>query len=348
VFVHDRQTGETTRVSVSGTGAQGDDVSEPAALSADGRFVAFTSAASNLVPGDTNQCGPKGFFRSCPDAFVHDRQTGETVRVSVTGAGAQGDGLSIAAGLSADGRHVAFTSTAPNLVPGDTNRCGSIPFTQAWGISGGLPARATGPDASSGPGTCPDAFVHDRLTGATSRISVSSSGRQGDDFSYAGALSADGRHVVFTSQASNLVPGDTNATGDVFVHDRWARRTTRVSVSSTGRQGGRESRGTALSADGRYVAFLSWASNLVPGDVNDAEDAFVHDRRTGRTVQVSVSSRGVPGDDETFEPAMSADGRTVAFASFATNLVAPRVVRCRTPQGEPYLCPHTFVHERPG
>jgi uncharacterized membrane protein len=190
--------------------------------------------------------------------------------------------------------------------------------------------------------------VHDRLTGATSRISVSSSGRQGDDFSYAGALSADGRHVVFTSQASNLVPGDTNATGDVFVHDRWARRTTRVSVSSTGRQGGRESRGTALSADGRYVAFLSWASNLVPGDVNDAEDAFVHDRRTGRTVQVSVSSRGVPGDDETFEPAMSADGRTVAFASFATNLVAPRVVRCRTPQGEPYLCPHTFVHERPG
>jgi hypothetical protein len=233
--VHDRQTGATTRVSVSSVGGQGNDFSSGPALSADGRYVAFESTASNLVAGDTNGSG---------DVFVHDRQTGATTRVSVSSTGEQGNGNSFRAALSADGRYVAFESTASNLVAGDTN------------------------------GTS-DIFVHDRQTGATTRVSVSSAGEQGNNNSFRSALSANGRYVAFYSLASNLVAGDTNGRWDVFVHDRQTGVTRRVSVSSAGVQGNHDSMWPALSADGRYVAFDSVASNLVPGDTNETWDVFI-------------------------------------------------------------------------
>jgi Tol biopolymer transport system component len=238
IFVRDRQTATTTRVSVGADGAQGDRSSSEPAISADGRFVAFASEASNLVPGDTNDA---------QDVFVRDRQTAKTTRVSVGAHRTQSNAESFGPAISANGRHVAFSSEASNLVPGDTNRAS-------------------------------DVFVHDRQTTTTTRVSFGDYRTQGNDRSTEPAISADGRYVAFSSGASNLVPGDTNDAQDVFVRDRWTAKTTRVSLGDYGRQGNAESFGPAISANGRYVAFFSDATNLVPGDTNGNSDVFVRIR----------------------------------------------------------------------
>jgi Tol biopolymer transport system component len=241
------------RVSVSTAGTQGDGASTYCAVSGDGRFVAFLSAADNLVAGDTN---------GHVDVFVRDRQLGTTERVSVSTAGAQADADCLGPAISADGRFVVFSSAATTLVPADTN--GKL-----------------------------DVFVHDRQTGITERVSVSSAGVQGDNNSAFPSISGDGRFVAFWSAATNLVSGDTNAHSDVFVHDRQTGVTERVSVSSAGVQADGDSLvSPAISADGRFVAFYSSATNLVPGDTNAQADVFVGDRQLGTTERVSVSSAG--------------------------------------------------------
>jgi Tol biopolymer transport system component len=222
--------------------------------------------------------------------FVHDRQTGITERVSVDSAGNEGNSLSGSPAISADGRFVAFQSSASNLVTGDTN---------GWS----------------------DIFVHDRQTGITERVSVDSAGNQGNAGSWYPAIRADARYVAFESEATNLVPGDNNGWFDIFVHDRQTGITERVSVDSAGNQGNGSSRDPAISADGRYVAFQSCASNLVTGDTNGRADTFVHDRQTGITERVSVDSAGNEGNSFSQEVHVSADGRFVAFASEASNLV---------------------------
>jgi Tol biopolymer transport system component len=247
-------------------------------------MIAFRSDVSDLVPGDTIDA---------MDAFVRDMRTGGATRVSVSSAGEQGNRDSWSPFISADGRYVAFSSQASNLVPGDTN-----------GKS--------------------DVLVRDMQAGITTRVSVSSTGEQGAGDSYGGCISADGRFVAFVSLAPNLVPEDTNGKWDVFLRDTWNGVTTRVSVSSEGRQADGDSfsySGASLSADGRYVAFHSDAANLVPDDTNNAKDVFLHDMRTGATTRVSASSRGVQGNAGSENPAISADGRYVAFDSMATNLV---------------------------
>ncbi|GGK39704.1 hypothetical protein GCM10010124_35440 [Pilimelia terevasa] len=274
--------GGFARVSVSGAGAQADGRTDEVALAGTGRLVAFTAEAANLVPGDTN---------GHQDAFVRDRRTGTTRRVSVSGTGGQADGASRNVALSRDGRYVAFTSEATNLVPGDTN-----------GVA--------------------DVFLHDRRTGATARVSVSGAGAQGDGASAVatGRVSADGRYVAFSSAAGNLVSGDTNGAEDVFVRDRWTGTTRRLSVSGSGGQGAGASSGAAISDDGRYVAFVSEAPDLVLGDTNGAADAFLRDRRTGTTRRLSVSAAGAQADDRTAEVVLSATGRYVGLRSRATNL----------------------------
>jgi Tol biopolymer transport system component len=284
VFVRDRQTNLTTRVSVDSTGIQGNDSSWFPSISADGRYVAFWSSATNLVGNDTN-----GTY----DVFVHDRQLGQTSRVSVGLAGAQGNGGSYSPSLSADGRYVAFWSYANDLVSGDTN---------GWA----------------------DVFVHDRQLSLTTRVSVDSGGGQANFSCNYPSLSADGRYVAFESSAGNLAPGDDplSQIPDIFVHDRQTGLTTRVSADSNGVKGISGSMRPSISANGRYVAFESLAPNLVPGDTNNASDVFVHDRQTSQTIRISVTSSGVQGDYISGDAAISADGRHVAFASLATNLVA--------------------------
>jgi Tol biopolymer transport system component len=356
VFVRDRPSGKTTRVSVRTGGEQSSEASYLRAISADGRFVIFSSYASNLVAGDTGGCN--GGRLTCSDVFVRDRMSGKTTRVSVGSGGRQANGNSGEAAISADGRFVAFSSDASNLVAGDTNRC-----VQKY--PGGAP--------SARRYTCADVFVHDRATGTTERVSVSSRDTQanGDSGQRGLAISADGRYVAFDSEASNLVGGDTNKEcfspilrvhssndrvhyncGDVFVHDRVTGKTTRVSVGSGGEQANGASSEPSISADGRFVAFSSEASNLVAGDTNNCgrmncPDVFVHDRATGKTTRVSVSKGGKQGSGPSSEPSISADGRYVAFASYAANLVADDTNACATVrQREKFACPDVFVRDR--
>ena len=287
----------TERVSVATGGGQGDSISRTGSISADGRFVAFYSTATNLVSGDTNAAN---------DIFVHDRQTGTTERVSVTTGGGQADGNSLNPAISADGRFVAFWSTATNLVSGDTNSVADI-------------------------------FVHDRQTGTTERVSVATGGGQATGSgSVNPAISADGRFVAFFSDATNLVSGDTNGANDIFVHDRQTGTTERVSVATGGGQANSTSYDPAISADGRFVAFWSTAADLVTGDINGFPDVFVHDRQTGATERVSVATGGTEATSGSYAPAISADGRFVAFRSDAADLVT----------GDTNTSYDVFVHDR--
>ena len=291
IFVHDRQTGQTSRVSVASDGSQANDASAMPVVSADGRFVAFESLARNLVSGDTN-----GW-----DVFVHDRQTGQTTRASVASDGSQANGDSLEPSISADGRFVAFYSRASNLVSEDTNG--------TW-----------------------DVFVHDRQTGETTRVSLASDGSEGNDSSEDASISADGSLIAFTSKASNLVSGDTNGLWDVFVHDRQTGQTTRASVASDGSQGFDTFPSiSSISADGRFIAFVSIANTLVNGDTNGSTDVFVHDRHTGQTTRASVASDGrqaFVSSGFSANSVISADGRFVVFASLDGTLADDGLNEC--------------------
>jgi len=154
------------------------------------------------------------------------------------------------------------------------------------------------------------------------RPSVSNTEAQSNGDSIWSDVSGDGRFVAFSSDANNLVHGDTNGVTDVFVRDRQAGTTTRVSVGPGGAQGNDDSVNIpSISRNGRYAAFTSLATNLVPGDANGVHDVFVHDRQARTTRRVSVASGGVEGNDNSYDPSLSADGRFVVFYSAATNLV---------------------------
>ena len=318
--------GATERVNVTTSGAQaalGTGVPAPT-ISHDGRYVAFHSKAVNLAAGDTNETD---------DAFVHDRQTGITTRVSVSGSGGQSNGRSLFPAISGNGRFVVFGSGATNLVPGDTNNSPTSPTANP---------QDTGRDS----------FVHDRVTGAIERVNVSSDEVEGRCFTAGGAFQAcgggvalaeadinfDGRYVAFAANASNLVPGDTNNATDIFVRDRQAGTTTRVSLTNAGLQAGAASIEPAISADGRFVAFSSTATNLVAPDPGAARQIYVRDTVANTTTRVSVASGagGAFGTGNSSLPTISSDGRYVAFASLASNLVA----------GDTNNAQDIFVHDR--
>lgn len=159
--------------------------------------------------------------------------------------------------------------------------------------------------------------------GDTTRVSIDSVGAQANDASKRPSISNDGRFVAFESDANNLIIGDTNASTDIFVRDRQTGGVTRVSISSSGTEANEGSGGAAISGDGRYVAFVSDASNLVANDTNNTTDVFVRDRQLGTTIRISVSSSGEQANDLSDYPlAISSDGRFVAFNSDANNLTA--------------------------
>lgn len=281
VYVRDRVTSTTQLVNVSSSGQEvGLSSATDPEIADDGQHVVFTCGWA-LDPIDTN---------GLEDIYIRDIQLGATELVSLTSTGGLGlQGHASDPSVSADGLFVAFQSSATNLVPGDTN--GKI-----------------------------DVFVRDRVQGTTTRTSVSSSGAEANGDCFEAAISASGTVVAFRSLADNLVVGDTNGVSDVFVRDLAAGTTTRVSVSSDGVQGNGLSYQPSLSADGRWVAFSSVATNLTSGDINGVTDIFVHDRQSGQTKLVSVNSNGVQGNLYSYAPATSSDGRFMVFASNATNL----------------------------
>lgn len=332
---------ETLRVSDSELGAQGDFLSSYPSISPDGRFVAFESAASNLVPDDGNQVS---------DVFLRDMQTGAVTRLSLDAQGGDAADTSYRPVVSARGKFVAFHSDAPNLVEsdgnaardvfvrdvrrgvtvrvsldaqgGDPNNTSSDPSISADGRVVAYTTFASDVGANDFNGTL-DVFVLDRKKGRTERVSVATDDRAGNGPSFAPAISGNGRFVAFQSGSDTLGPGDTNSAQDIYVRDRKARTTTRVSVATGGGQAvGGNSSDPSISANGRFVAFESDAGNLVEGDGNNVGDIFVHDRKTGVTTRVSVSSDGTEANAGSFEPSISGDGRFVAFHSRAGNLVA--------------------------
>jgi Tol biopolymer transport system component len=287
VFVRDLEAGTTELVSIASGGARADGPSSSPSLSADGRYVAFTSRATNLGP-----TGDDGAW----DVFVHDRATGVTEQVSrrvgEATAGARGDSGEPV--ISGDGRFVAFTSTADDLVPGGSR--GSV-----------------------------EVFVSDRVTGVVEQASVSSAGEEGNGYSFGPAISDDGNLVAFTTDAFDLVGLDDDVVSVVAVRDRAAGTTTLVSAPGAGAAPDLDSESVVghVSADGSEIFFFSDAADLVPGDANDAVDLFVADTTAGTVERLAVAGPGAEAAGDSFlaGSTVSVDGRHVAFVSDAANLV---------------------------
>ena len=318
------------QISVNSNGEPGNDYSLEPSMSADGRYVVFRSLATNLVPGqpmsdaiyvrdrelgttrmlgasatapDKGLSGVNPVISSTgrwialwsdgrvgadgtsgvPGVYVVDRRAGDIELVSLPNRGAPGPvdaTFENTLSVSRDGRYVAFATYSP-LVANDTNQ-----------------------DS--------DVYIRDRLTDRTTRVSVSSAGRQGDGYSDHPSLSADGRYVAFSSSSKNLVRTDVGPYGgNVFLHDMRTGRTTLLSVSDTGAVG--FGGWPSISADGRYVAFQGGPDTLVPNDTNGTSDIYVRDRLAGTTRRVSLSETGAELPRESFNPVISADGSHVAF-----------------------------------
>ena len=341
VFLHDRQNGVTERISVDPAGAEANDASSVPSISSDGRFVAFASNATNLVPGDTN---------GTSDIFLRDRQSGMTERVDLDDSANQSNGGSGRSSISADGRFIAFSSGASNLVSGDTNGASDIfvrdrdmgttervaldssgteanddsfrPKISSNGRFVVFDSEASNLVANDNNGLF-DVFLHDRQTGLTDRVSVDSAGGEGNDSSNRPAISSDGRFVAFVSDASNLVAEDNNGEFDVFVHDRASGTTERASVASDGDEGMNGFTGfTSISGDGRLLVFNSEAQNFSPNDQQSSEDIFIRDRQTETTERVSIAPVGTQANEQSFRASSSSGGRFIAFESRATNLVS--------------------------
>lgn len=299
VFLRDLTDGTTTRVSRGLDGKETGASSGFATISGDGQVIAFESSASNLRAGKPGEV---------TDIYLVDRTGAVLDWVSRSAAGGEPNGGSGDIALSRDGQMVAFASAASNLVPGDTN-------------------------------LADDVFVRDRRARITHRVSVNSIGGEANDDSGAPSLSDDGRVVAFTSNASTLASfmpgtqslpqfifnrfnmGDENFVSDVFVHDLVSGHTELVSVSTDGVQGVAESYEASISGDGTKVAFASFSSALVPGDLSPGSEIFLRDLTIRQTSRVSVAEDDRQGNGMSVQPAISADGRGVAFTSESTNLV---------------------------
>jgi len=284
VFLHDRRSGNTKRVSVDSAGLQANSDSDAPAISSDGRFVAFQSDATNLVAGDGN---------GASDVFVRDLQNGTTERVSVDSGGVGANHGSFHPSLSSDGAFVAFDSVATNLDAADTQN------------------------------TRPDVYLRDRSAGTTVLLSKEIGGVVGDGDSTHPYVSADASFVAFESVATNLVKDDKNGCSDVFVLSRGAGVQVRVSVDSTGAEANGDSFGAVLSAGGGIVAFSSDATDLVAGDTNGGTDAFVRVSSTGETLRVSVDSAGQQAKLGGVAHSLSANGLFCGFDSDSSDLVVP-------------------------
>lgn len=278
---------QITRVSVDSAGGEADGPCIPALISSDGRYVLFVSTASALVSNDMN---------GVQDVFVRDRVNGTTECVSIDPFGVPGNNASGGTAfdvpaISRDGHYVAFVSDATDLISGTTTSGSQL-------------------------------FVRDRVSGVTELVSLSTSGSAANAACSSASLSADGHFVAFDSLASNLVSGDTNGATDVFIRDRVAGTTERISVSAAGAQSSQGGYFPFISVDGSMVGFSSGSTDLVAGDKNHVDDAFLRDRVNLTTERVSVDSNGVEANNTSYVRGLSSDGRFIMMASLASNLVS--------------------------
>lgn len=250
--------------------------------SADGRFIAFDSDATNLVSSDVN---------SQRDVFWRDREFGITRRVSVNSNGAEGNNRSVTPSISATGRFVVFTSFATNLDSADSN--GTI-----------------------------DVFEHDTTSATTRLVSAAPNGQSANFGSFDADVSADGGRVVFASAATSLVAGDNNGKWDIYLRNTVSNTTTRVSHGAGGVEPNDHCYRPRISDDGRFICFMSDASNLVAGDVNGVRDVFLYDVQADTTVAPTVNPGFLIGNGPSESPEVNANGDFVVFTTLATNLVA--------------------------
>ena len=339
IYAYDRITKKITRVSVNDSGKPGDKQSFGASISSDGRYVAFISDATNLVEGDTNDK---------QDVFVRDRKKGTTVRISVSNVGEQANADCHEVVITADGRVLAFSSISSTLDENINNRSADIflcdreaqfvrritrsrdgyeadhdsgePSISANGRFVAFYSHATNITPKD-TNLAPDIYLFDSLTGTTELISVASNRMIGNRDSRRPRVSADGRFVVFESWADNLVVDDQNETPDIFLRDRESKKTICVSTDVDGKPGNDESRDPRISDDGNFVVFTSYASNLVADDTNNLPDVFVYDRKTQETERVNLTDKREQAAGRSGEAVLSGDGKWVAFASKASNLV---------------------------
>jgi Tol biopolymer transport system component len=338
IFLHDWLTGTTERVSLSGRGQEANGASDWPEISADGLSVVFTSTASNLVDGDSN---------GVEDVFVVDLRSGGIELVSHPALGGQADAVSTQPAISGDGRFIAFVSAATNLAPGATTGLeeiylydgadGSLHWVSAPrigamndGVSGEPAISADGnwvafssastqlvPDDTN---SRRDIFLWNRASSTLERVNLTPTGKETDRSSYAPALNADGRFIVYRSHATNLVASETRNLGDIFLRDNLNGALQRVSISATGEQSpDGASDEPAISADGRFIVFRSNATDIVSNDTNGSHDIFVRDMQ-GPTTRVSVDSFADESNGNNFSPAISADGAAIVFYSEANNL----------------------------
>jgi Tol biopolymer transport system component len=331
--------GATFIVNTSSQGVQANGHSGAPMMSEDGRYVAFYSQATNLLPG----------LSGLQNVFLKDIVTGVIDVIGISSTGVLADGGCYSSGLpSSDGRYVAFSCTATNLVPGDTNgqpdsfmRDRVLGTTRrisvsTFGVQGNAQTFAYDMTPNSrlivmttlasnlfpnDTNNTWDCILHDILTGETTLESVNAAGQQANGRTQSGFISVDGRFVAFGSQATNLVANDTNGRTDAFVRDRLTGLVERVSTDATGAQVNGNTDMLDFSGSGRYVLLRSDAPDLVAGDNNGISDIFVKDLNTGIVTIESVSSTGVQADGGVIQGTISADGRFVAFSSLANNLV---------------------------
>lgn len=338
VFLRDTYLETTRRVSLAWNGAQAQNGAEYPAISDDGLFVAFYSLSSNLVPNDTN-----GWY----DVFVRGLADSTTKRFSVSTDGAQGNNISLYPSINANGEFVTYQSFASNLVSGDTNGRYDVFLTNDRQMTQRLSTATDGTQGNNDStysdvnangvfvafqsvasnlvagdtNNASDIFLRDAKKERTTCVSVTSAGVPGNALSASPAISAAGDLVAFHSYASDLVPNDTNNTSDVFIRSIEYGVTLRVSTAIDGTEANGPSYDPSISADGRYIAFSSAASNLVPDDTNGKTDIFVRDLKANTLIRVSAHSKGAEANDHCYFPDISADGRFVVYKSAATNLV---------------------------
>jgi Tol biopolymer transport system component len=340
VFLYDAATGATTLVSAAVGGGPSNGVSALPSISADGTKVAYHSSASDLVLVDGN--GPT------LDVFLYDVVAGTTALVSTDADGSRSNGLSYAPSVNADGTKIAYQSDASDLVTGDTNADTDVflhdTVTGATAListdtGGGPTNEGSNSPSINADGTkiayysqasdlvagdtngFPDIFLHDIVTGATTRLTTDTAGGPANGASYEPSISADGTRIAYWSSASDLVPGDTNGLFDVFVHDAVTGTTTLASVDIGGGPADDQSEVPSISADGSKVAFRSEASDLVVDDSNGWGDIFLYDIETGTTRLVTTNASGGATNGGSSYPSISADGARIAYYSNATNLV---------------------------